>query len=190
MLTTFLPRSMRAGLRAATGHVACAPVTWALVRSGRSTLVTPPLLLRPPPLTERLLLPLVGLLNCNRLSFTQAPPFEQEYHAPSQDHTPCPASRGRAGPRSAPCRAAAPHWLPGFPAPAPGAGFFLSLAGYRFGLRPLSLLPGSHCLRRCLLVQPGVGVVQFLGDTLLFFASRRPASANGILEFRGLFFPP
>lgn len=90
-----------------------------------------------------LLLPSARLLNCNRLSFTQAPPFERESHAPLQGHiphSPAPSTSATSAvrPRSAPCRAPLPHWLQFSPDPAPEAGFFSSLAGPRFGPRPLS----------------------------------------------------
>lgn len=52
-------------------------------------------------------------------------------------------------------------------------------------------LPGSHCLRRCRLVQLSCwGLFSFGGGTLFLFSSRRPAAEKGILEFRGVFFSP
>jgi hypothetical protein len=72
---------------------------------------------------------------------------------------PLPASAVRAVFR--PCRVAVPHWLHGYPVPAPGAGFFLSLAGYRFGPRPLSRSPAPIVSADASWSCYGAGVVQF-----------------------------
>lgn len=183
-----VPASQRTRLRAATGHVACSVVTWSLARAGRSVLATPPLLLRPLPLAERLLLPSVRLLNCNRLSFTQIPPFEQNTTPLLKITTPTPpASAVRAVFRPLPsCRSTLASRLP---CPRPWGRFLLIIGGLPLRAPPLVPLPGSHCLRRCLLVQLRCWGCSVLGDTLLFFSSRRPAAENGVLEFCGLFFP-
>lgn len=190
MRDTFRSHS-RLGLRAATRREACNPVTWAPARAGRSTLATPPSLLcspihwlggqrRPP----------VRLLNCNRLSFTQAPPFGQESHAPSQSLLPRPHQPPPCG--RAPPPAEFPFHI-GFisslaPPPRPVSSYHWRAPASGPAPCPAPWLPLSPQM------PPGpaivLGVVQFWGGTLFLFSSRRPAAEKGILEFRGVFFSP
>lgn len=168
----------------------CAVLSRGLQRvRSRSILVTPPLLLCPLPLAERLLLPSVRLFNCNWLSFTQTPPFEQNTTPLLKTTTPTPASLRRAGrvPPLPSCRSTLASRLP---CPRPWGRLLLIIGGLPLRAPPPVPLPGSHCLRRCLLVLLRCWGCSVLGDTLLFFSSRRPAAENGVLEFRGLFFPP
>lgn len=156
----------------------------------RSTLVTPSLLLCPPPLAQRSATAFSPAPQLQWAQFHSGPAFRAKYHAPSQDHTPPtqPTSAVRAAFRPLPsCHSTLASFLP---CPRPRGRFLLIIGGLQLRVPPPVPLPGSHCLRRCLLVQLPCWGCSVLGGTLVFFSSRRPAAENRILEFRGLFFPP
>lgn len=133
-----------------------------------------------------LLLPSARLLNCNRLSFTQAPPFEPESHAPPQGHIPHPPPPpplqpplcdrvpppaelpfhiGFNSPLTPPPRpVSSHHWRAPASGPAPCPDPWLPLSP--------QMPPGPATV---------LGLLSF-GGTLFLFSSRRPAAEKGILK--------
>lgn len=142
-----------------------------------------------------LLLPSARLLNCNRLSFTQAPPFERESHAPPQGHIPHPPPPpplqpplcdrvpppaelpfhiGFNSPLTPPPRpVSSHHWRAPASGPAPCPAPWLPLSP--------QMPPGPATV---------LGLLSFGRHALsLFFETSRGRERNS-KEFCGLFFPP
>lgn len=140
-----------------------------------------------------LLLPSARLLNCNKLSFTQAPPFERESHAPSQGHIPPPSP-----PLQPPLcyRVPPPAELPfhiGFNSPLTPPPRPVSSHHWRAPASGPAPCP-APCLPLSPQMPPGPATVLRLlsvgGHALsLFFETSRGQERN-FREFCGLFFPP
>lgn len=157
--------------RVASSSQACCPVTWAWARV-RPALAPPPPRPQPrnpqspPPLdgfrTRLVVTPLIWLLNCHRLDSTQAPPFEQDRHAPKGDHAPIlPTSSVPAGSRPPTERLRYIGLISSLPPP-------LKPAPSHYWRGPASdpapcPAPRSHCLGRCRLVQLSCSVFSFRG---------------------------